>query len=622
MIRIAIILALVASAMAQGSVSGGRVSGGSIGFSIPGPPNYFGGCPNNTQTIPPPATAPFSGLANASGYGTGGFGTVVLDPEPGSGYPCFHSIMIRASDAQFYQFPNASPASKANFSIFGDTTTSGNSSLWGIAQSGVYPFMVGDSGSTYYLLTFNANTNVVTKVCSNYLQAMGLWQTPAFSRTTFEKIYSLANSGDTGDGSVIYSEDLTQPCPYTMTSVYDFSSSSHGLAPGTWYTTDPINVGVGDTTYATGFSATVGQNTARKVCSYKVGSGVACIDTGTGGAAPAITADYGTTGAPVCQNCPGSTTRMGTFTIHNVKCSRDGSYCAIAQGIPDSSAITTCTAATGANNTSCVVASTSLFFVGALVGYTGTGNSTWNNDAGFTITSINSGTNTISGTESSTLSGTITAGSLEFNYGQDPFLWQVGTTNIWTGCVGGSGLCSGHFVVGQTYFINEPGILQFASKVLNNPASETSFPSSTYRTNCGTITAPLDQHGGWFNGNSTDTLPWFLTTTDNSGTAPSYSYCDYNEVLGVFPPSAGQGDRIVREAHTYGWSTSCQSPATCTITQGAIQNTIGSVSQDGLWYYFASPMAGLNGVCQLGDTSGNYPATAQCRGDIFIVPLR
>jgi hypothetical protein len=614
-----LILALLLCARltcAQSQISGGQISGGTISFNNGGPPNYSGGCANNTQTIPVPTSAPFSQLANSSGYGTGGYGTVVNDPEPGSGYPCFHNLMIRASDASFYQFPNASPASKANFSIFGDTTTSGNSDLWGIQNGNIYPFMVGDQGTTYYLLTLNAATNVVTKVCSNYQQAMGLWTVPAFSRTTFEKIYDMANSGGTADGSVLYSENVSGVCPYSTSSVYDFSSSSNGLTPGTWYTTDPINVNSTDTAFSTGFSTSGSQNTARKVCGYLVGSGVSCLDLGTSGAAPNITGDYGGTGAPVCQNCPGSTTRMGTFTVHNVRCSYTGAYCAIAQGTIDSSAITTCTAATGTNNTSCVVASTALFFVGALVGYKNTGNSSFNNDPGFTITSINSGTNTITGTETSTLTGTVTAGSLEFNYGQDPFLWQVGTTNIWTGCVANSGLCGGHFVVGDGYFINEPGILEFASKVLNNPSSETAFPANSYRTACGTIAAPLDQHGGWLNGNSTDTLPWFLTTTSN-GSTPTYGFCDYDEVLGVYPPSAGSNaQNVIREAHTWGAGSAAG------VTQGAVQITVGAVSQDGRWYYFTSPMVGGAGTCSLGDTSGNYPATGTCRGDIFIIPLK
>jgi hypothetical protein len=565
-----------------------------------GPPNYAGSC-TSLATIPPPAAAPFSGLVGA--------GTIVMDPEPVSGgntSGCFHNPMVRVTDASSgcggVGEPSA-PCSKQNFSFYADAGGSGDVNHWSVNDSSFY---IADQGTTLMFYSFDPATLAATL---KYADESGVGavipvSAPSYSRVTPDLLYAFMNSGSTAKGSILKSYSVaSDTAPTTPATVVDFASFAGGLAPGTWFTTDPVSGNNNDTIFADGFSPDGVQNDARMACGWTNGVGIDCWNTLTN----TISSSYGPTGAVECQNCPNGATQIGTTGIHNVKASLDGKYVIMAPGgTPDGETIVSVTSGTG-GAVSAVVSSTTIFFVGAVVQVTGNSTSGFNNQT-FNISAINSGTNTITGTGwAGTASSSGTGGSLNFSLGNNPFVWERGTLKVWTLCDPAGGHCSGHWVGGYEGFANQYSTPYYAYRTFANPAAVTTFPASTFTGLCGADSEVNDSHPGWNNNTGLDQEP-FLTTATSGPDVPSYTNCDVNEVLGIFAPSnTARSGNTVRFAHTGGEPT----------TQFSGEYTIGSGSQTGRFYLFGSPYYNA-----LGDSSGNQPCSVPpCRTDVFIVDL-
>ena len=468
------------------------------------PPNYPCTC-TSTAVIPPPATAPFSGLTGA--------GTLVLDPEPISGgnfSNCMHSAMLRLTDANTF----------SNKSFFADAGESGDRNHF--SKTSQYIF-ASDSGTFGYFWSFNPATMVATfKYNTRSGGVTDLNNNGNFSRVTENLFYAFGNTAGTTDGTVLQSWDVSSVTPPTRVAVYDFASSANGVPAGYMYTTDPPAVSSTDQTFAEGFSTSGSQGTARIAAAWTVGSGISVYNTLTG----AVTGDYGSTGTIQCQNCTGGVTNPGTFTIHNI--GLIGEQWVIIQ-------VQACD-----------------------------GGSTCYNNA-------------------------------------SPYLWQRGTTSIWA-CVTG---CSGHHIdSGISNFITEYSTPFWSSHSVTSYGSGTSFPASY----CSGVTTPFDAHGGWFNNTGADQEPFFISTTSGSS-SPSYTFCNVNEILGIYAPSnAARSGSILRFAHTFSLPTS----------NLAGQEGIISISQDGQFATMTSPMN--NG---LGSTAGATTCTpaVDCRSDVFVVRL-
>ena len=106
------------------------------------------------------------------------------------------------------------------------------------------------------------------------------------------------------------------------------------------------------------------------------------------------------------------------------------------------------------------------------------------------------------------------------------------------------------------------------------------------------------------------------TSSSNNG-AGNYANCLANEISGVFPPASPNSGQWKRFGHTYVVQTGCF---------GA-QQAIGSVSQDGKFYMWPSPMNNALG-CMNGSATGCTAVTscqntvASPRADVFIQELQ
>jgi hypothetical protein len=579
----------------------GRFSVGTNASS--GPPNYAGSC-TSYASIPPPATAPFSGLL--------GSGTIVVDPEPVSGgnvSGCFHNPMVRVTDAASgcngIGEPAGSPCSRQNFSFFADSGGSGDVNHWSVNDGS---FFIQDQNQSLLFYSFNPSTLVATLKYGNVGNRFGIPDSPSYSRITPDLLYDFSNAGNNTKGSILKSFSVaSNTAPSTPATVVDFASpvfSGAGLASGTWFTTDPVSVNGTDTVFIDGFSPSGTQNTARMACGWTSGVGIDCWNTSTS----TITSSHGPSGAVACQNCPNGATQVATFGIHNVKASLDGKYAVVGVGgTADGESLTSVTSTTG-GAVSAVVSTTSIFFVGAVVEVTGNTNGGFNSQT-FNVSAINVGTNTVTGTGwTGTASSTGTGGTLEFSFPNGPFLWQVGTLNVWTLCDPVGLHCSGHEAAGYLGYVNQYSTPFYAYRPLANLPATVAFPATGFTALCGVDAGVNDSHPGWFNNTGADQEA-FLTTATSGPNVPSYTNCDVNEVLGIFAPSNGaRSGTILRFAHTGGMPSA----------QFSGEYQIGSVSQTGKFYMFGSPYYNA-----LGDTSGNFPCSVTpCRADVFIVQLK
>jgi hypothetical protein len=189
--------------------------------------------------------------------------------------------------------------------------------------------------------------------------------------------------------------------------------------------------------------------------------------------------------------------------------------------------------------------------------------------------------------------------------GASPYIWQRGTTNVWAWCGPSLTQCGGHHIdSGVTELINNYNNGFWAGRPVTSLTTPTSVPASQ----CSGIITPFDGHGGWYNNKGSDQEPFFWTSTTIASN-PSYTFCDVNEILGIYPPTnIAKSGIILRFGHTYSLPTQSFDG----------ENAIGSISQDGRWYLFTSPMNNT-----LGSTSGGSSCTAltNCRSDTFILAL-
>jgi hypothetical protein len=142
-----------------------------------------------------------------------------------------------------------------------------------------------------------------------------------------------------------------------------------------------------------------------------------------------------------------------------------------------------------------------------------------------------------------------------------------------------------------------------------SPLTATPFPPSY----CGTPGQTFDQHNSWWNDDAGDDLPFFASTTALSH-IPVYNICTVAEIFAAYAPTNPTlSGKIIRFAHNY----------TTNVPQGCGENGIVTVSQDGKYALFCSPMATTGtSFGQLGDTAGHFPATGTSRVDIFMLWLQ
>jgi hypothetical protein len=184
-----------------------------------------------------------------------------------------------------------------------------------------------------------------------------------------------------------------------------------------------------------------------------------------------------------------------------------------------------------------------------------------------------------------------------------PYYWNIATTTL-TPC---PARCGGHWTEGNTHWINDAGA-PFGQKLYRQFTDLSTITNlvSTFPTNPA-ITPPLDTHLSYTNANATDSLPFFLTTDDTGAHLPYIEGWE-NEVIGVGTSGTDTG-KVWRFAHTYNSGRS---------HRFATKVAIGSVSQDGRYFFWSSDMMG-----GLGSEAGATSCTigTNCRGDVFAVEL-
>jgi len=285
---------------------------------------------SSVATIPPPIVAPFSGRTGA--------GTVVLNPEPSnySTYGAFglNNPMAEVSDSNsssnlcVAQGDATGCPLQANYSEFIDPGD-GEDRNWSNDES---QFLTYNAGAAVHIWNFNTSTMIATPCFTQRTAAGNLvpWFGGAiYSGLTAKKVYSFSNPAGTAVGTVMSSYPTTGSCPLSLSgkgpTVYDFASSANGVPSSYVNLCEAPVVNNADTIFGGCFSNSGTQNTAIYVAFYKVGSGITAWNTSTG----AITADWGSTGAAVCQNCPGHPISPGQFTIHNLKIDPTGTWAVV-----------------------------------------------------------------------------------------------------------------------------------------------------------------------------------------------------------------------------------------------------------------------------------------------------
>ena len=186
------------------------------------------------------------------------------------------------------------------------------------------------------------------------------------------------------------------------------------------------------------------------------------------------------------------------------------------------------------------------------------------------------------------------------NCAQQPYFWQVGTTNV-TFC-GEGGSCGGHFTEGYSHWVNNDNS-PMSNQVIRSFSQAASIRNLTNSFPAG-IMPPFDQHQSWNNVDPSDTLPLFAVTWSTTTPFPAPWY---NEIIAVAADGSGKTWRF---AHSF---------ITTRSQRFSTQWGIGTISQDGRFFIFSSDWMG-----KLGAESGaaNCTIGTNCRGDVFVVELK
>jgi hypothetical protein len=492
---------------------------------------------------------------------------------------------------------------KANFSL--DTTSSGSGdlTLWNTNST---LLTLENEGSRMYPMAFNPTTMVASRLYptnATYSAEGGFWIAgggSAWSYSSPTVLYTMT-------GTLLQKYDFagynTGGSPPTATTVYDFTSSPNCLVSGyvsTWASFGETSKYPADQVFVSGESNAGGQGTGNDVVAYKVGSGCSYLNTVTG----MVTGDWGTTGTVGIPD---------RFYVHNVKISKDGQWAMVAQQQclvhPSITSISLTS-----NVVTAVLSSTTGLSVGSMIDVnTVTPSSFDQND--IPLTSVNAGTNTVQWAETGA-NATGSGGTIDNCISQLPYLWQIGTTNLYPSCTQG-GKCGGHWTEGMSHLVNAnySPFWQQDNRLYgnNNPGSAViaTLPPTSGVNACTDV--QTDQHQNWSNVDVMDSYPFFTSTAAelaNAQTPGSYNCAWVNEILGVSTVTG----TVYRFAHTYttglNWSFDSQ-------------YAIGGVSQDGRFYAFTSDWqgtlgteGGANGTC----TNSPNTSTA-CRNDVFVVKL-
>ena len=166
--------------------------------------------------------------------------------------------------------------------------------------------------------------------------------------------------------------------------------------------------------------------------------------------------------------------------------------------------------------------------------------------------------------------------------------WHVGTTEVDTAK---SGVNTGHFAMGYTSFVNSTGRTSDGKLcdlgLATRPLASLSSVNYVLTSNqCGDTAPRGDDHVSWNNDDLTDKQP-FATSTVTMPLGTPIIAAWQNEIL-VFMPDG----TVHREAHTFNSGKS---------KFFSCQDAIGSVSQDGKWFFFSSDWEGTLGT----DSAGN-----------------
>ena len=532
----------------------------------------------DTSVVQPPTTAPNMG-------GLMGAGTCQWPGE-------FSSAVCRITDAAF-------DPSRANFTVVTTASGSGDSVVWN-ANSTL--LTVYNEGARLYPLAFDPVNLLASRLYptnASWSAAGGFYLSSGSASWSYRNpmlMYALS-------GTQLQSYDFTGyntgGNPPTATTMFDFTSSANCLGSGyteTWSSFGEESKYPADQVFAAGMSNAGGQGTGGDVVAYKVGGGCSYLNTLTG----AVKGDWGLTGTVAIPD---------RFYVHNVKISKDGQWAMVAQA---GCAVNPTISSLGlsSNVVTAVLSSVSGLTPGMNIDVTGVTPGSFNvNDVA--LVSVNGGTNTVTWAETgANASGS--GGEIDNCVSQLPYLWQIGTTNLYYSCTQG-GACSGHWTEGTRHLVNAnySPLWQEDIRAFGNNNSGTAMIPGLPLSSCSVTQA--DIHQGWSNVDAADSFPFFASTAafgSNAQTPGSYNCAWVNEVLGISPGSG----TIYRFAHT---------EATGVNWNFDSQNAIGGVSQDGRFYAFTSDWqrtlgteGGANGTC----TDSPNSSTA-CRSDVFVVGL-
>jgi len=184
------------------------------------------------------------------------------------------------------------------------------------------------------------------------------------------------------------------------------------------------------------------------------------------------------------------------------------------------------------------------------------------------------------------------------------YSWQLGTTNITANAIQNSG----HWTVGYNHIANDSTSPHQQSVQL----APTSSPGTNLcLADCGAANPPQygnwDTHFSWQNANAADSNLAIGSSFVLGTEVPAQAW--NNEVMGYDAKGSGTVYRFGRNYITGNTS------ATFAAEQG-----IGSVSQDGKWFAFASDWD-----CELGSNTGGATGTTSpynCRADVFMLQLK
>ena len=504
----------------------------------------------------------------------------------------FNLPVCRMTDAGF-------DPSKPNFTLETNTAGSGDVNLWNTDST---LLTVQNEGSRLYPISFNPATYQTARLYPtnpSWSAQGGFWIAgggTSWSYATNTLLYVLSGTKLT---SYNFSGYNTGGSPPAAATVYDFTSGSNCLAGGysdTWDSFGEGSKNPADSVFLAAYSDSGAQGTGYEVVAYKAGSGCSHLNTLTG----VVTGDWGTTGTAAIAD---------RFYVHNVKISKDGQWALVAQAAcavnPSITSISL-----NSNVVTAVLSSAAGLSIGSTIDVEGVTPGSFNvNDV--TLTSVDSGTNTIQYAQSGA-NATGSGGKIDNCISQLPYLWQIGTPNLYASCTQGN-KCGGHWTEGFSHFVNNnnsPGFQQDI-RIYGSNSPATALLSGLPPAGCTDV--QTDQHQNWSNVDPLDTLPFFSSTAAVAGNAQvpgSYNCAWVNEVIAI---QAASGTTF-RFAHTettgLSWNFSSQ-------------YAIGAVSQDGRFYAWTSDWqgtlgseGGANGAC----THAPNSSTA-CRSDVFVVAL-